>query len=514
MAKWGGHLITIDGDNLSIQDVVEVARNRSPVKASRKAMEKVEASRRAVVRIVKGGKLAYGIKTGLGEMANVSISDKDVRKLQKNLIRSHSVGVGDAFPDDVVRAALLLRANTLIKGYSGVRKELIEILLEMLNKGVHPIVPQKGSVGASGDLAPLAHIGLVMSGEGEAFYEGSRMKGSEALRRANITPIEFQSKEGVALINGTAVMSAVASLDVHDAALLLKDAQIAGSMSFEALKSSSQPFDERIAMVRPHPGQAICSRNLMRLLSKSEIIPSHKECQKVQDAYTIRCMPQVVGACYDAVGYVQGVVRVEINSATDNPIIFAKESESLSGGNFHGQPIAMAMDFLSLALCTLGGFSERRIARLIDSHLSGLPPFLVEGSGLNSGFMVAQYTAAALASENKGLAHPSSADSIPTSANQEDYVSMGLTSARRASEILKNVQYIIAIEYLCAAQALDFLKPLKPGIGPRTAYESIREVIPPLKEDRPLYGEIENIRSMVANGEIVKRVEKEVGELE
>ncbi|UCD92256.1 MAG: histidine ammonia-lyase [Methanobacteriota archaeon] len=506
-------MISIDGETLGISDLVRIARGGERVKLAPSSQKAVRNSRAALVKIMKKGKVAYGIKTGFGELANVRISDEDTIKLQRNLVRSHSVGVGDLLPEESVRAILALRANTLAKGCSGVREEVILTIIEMLNKGIHPAIPEKGSVGASGDLAPLAHVALAAMGEGKVHHKGEEKSSSSALKSAKIKPITYESKEALALVNGTAGMTGLGALCVHDAVQLLKDAQVAGSMSFEALKGSSKPFDARISEVRPHPGQKVISKNMLRLLENSEIIPSHKDCPKVQDAYTLRCMPQVFGSIHDTLGYTQRTIEIEMNSATDNPLILPEGKESLSGGNFHGQPVAMSLDFLGLALTVLGSFSERRIARLVDGHLSGLPPFLVEDPGLNSGMMMLQCTAAALASENKVLSHPSSSDSIPTSANQEDFVSMGMSAALKAKTILKNAQYIVSIEYLCAAQGLDFLKPLKPGRGAAVAYRTIRKGVPRLKEDRVLSDDVEKIFNMVHDGDIVEVVEKELSEL-
>lgn len=506
-------MISIDGERLEIEGLVRIARGGERVKLAPSSRKAIRSSRKALLGIMRKGKVAYGIKTGFGELANVKVSDEDMISLQRNLVRSHSVGVGDWLPEEIVRAILALRANTLAKGYSGVREEVVLTLIGMLNNGIHPAIPEKGSVGASGDLAPLAHVALAAMGEGKVHYRGRVRNSSSALKSAKLRPLVYESKEGLALVNGTAAMTGVGALCVHDAVQLLKNAQIAGSMSFEALKASSEPFDAKISQVRPHPGQAICSKNILRLLEKSEIIPSHKDCPKVQDAYTLRCMPQVFGSVHDTLDFVLGTIEVEMNSATDNPLIFPNAKESLSGGNFHGQPVAMSLDFLGLAMTVLGNFSERRIARLVDSHLSGLPPFLVENAGPNSGMMMLQCTAAALASENKVLSHPSSSDSIPTSANQEDFVSMGMSAALKARTILKNVQYIISIEYMCSAQGLDFLRPLKPGKGAAVAHRRIRKHVPELKEDRVLSDDVERIFSMVRKEELAKAVEKEIAEL-
>lgn len=506
-------MIVIDGESLTIEDIVRVSRYNEKVRLSKESARRMEKSRKTVLEILESNGLAYGINTGVGELAHVIIPDKDLLSLQSNLIRSHCAGVGGDLEEELTRSGMLLRANSIAKGYSGVRVEIVETLLDMLNKGVHPVVPKIGSVGASGDLAQLAHIAAVLMGEGRCHYDREVLDGSTGMKKAKIRPLSLQQKEGVALINGTSMMTGIAAMTVHDAVNLIKNAQVAASISFEALKSSPQPFDTRLGKLRPHRGQKTCAKNMLKLLKDSEIIPSHEDCPKVQDAYTIRCVPQVIGSVMDAVNYARGIIEIEINSATDNPLVFSETGESLSCGHFHGQSIAMTMDHLSLALCVLGSFSERRIARLVDSHLSGLPPFLTEKSGTNSGFMMAQCTAAALASESKVLAHPASADSIPTSAGQEDYVSMGFWAVRKAVSVLENSKMIVSLELLCAAQGLDFLRPLKPGIGPRTAHEIIRRKVKHLSEDRPLTPDVEQIVELVDNGTILKEVEKKAGAL-
>jgi len=506
-------LIVIDGESLTIEDVVRISRDYEKVSLSEESAQKMEKSRKTVLKILESNGLAYGINTGVGKLANVIIPDKDLLDLQSNLIRSHCAGIGENLGEEYVRSGMLLRANSLAKGYSGVRVEIVETLLDMLNKRVHPVVPEIGSVGASGDLAQLAHIAAVIMGEGRCHYDGNVLDGSTGMKKAKIRPLRLEQKEGVALINGTSMMTGIAVLAVYDSANLLRNAQVAASMSFEALKSSLQPFDRKLGKLRPHKGQGSCARNMLKLLRDSEIIPSHEDCPKVQDAYTIRCIPQVIGSVVDAIDYARGITEIEINSATDNPLIFSETGESLSCGHFHGQSIAMAMDHLSLALCVLGSFSERRIARLVDSHLSGLPPFLTEKGGTNSGFMMAQCTAAALASENKVLAHPASADSIPTSAGQEDYVSMGFWAARKTISVLENSKMIISLELLCAAQGLDFLKPLKSGIGARAAHSIIRQKVEHLSDDRPLTPDVERVVELVDNGAILEEVEKKVGAL-
>ncbi len=507
-------MIVLDGEGLTLEDVVRVSRDYAKVSLSDLASERMEASRRLADDIGREGRIAYGIKTGIGKLANVSIPEDEIRQLQTNIVRSHSAGVAEPLPEEIVRAMMVLRANGLAKGLSGVRPAIVDFLCEMLNRRVHPIVPRKGSVGASGDLAPLAHMSLVMIGEGEALYQGERLGGAEALESAGLEQVDLLAKEGLALINGTSLMAGYGCLALWDAYVVIKDALIAGALSFEALKASSQPFDARIQAARPHPGQVVAAKHLLRILQDSEIIPSHKDCGKVQDAYTLRCMPQVFGACLDVLSHAERVLNVEINSATDNPLLFPKDGESLSCGNFHGQPISFALDFMAIALSSLGAFIERRIARLVDGHLSELPPFLTTESGLNSGLMLAQYTAAALASENKVLAHPASADSIPTSANQEDFVCMGPAAGEKLLMVLRNVRYLLAIEYLCAAQGLEFLKPLKPGKGALSAYGFLRRFVPPVEDDRPISSDMERIYGLLSEGEVVKEVEEAIGPLD
>ena len=503
--------IYIDGENLTINEVVSVSRNYAKVALSKKGRKKILESRKNLEKIVERQKVVYGINTGFGELCNVKIPQNKIEELQKNLLRSHAVGVGEPLREEVVRAILLLRANALSKGFSGVRIEIVEKLLEMLNKNVIPVIPEKGSVGASGDLAPLAHMALTLIGEGETFFNGERMKSKDALKKSGIKPLKLKSKEGLALINGTSVMTAVLALAVYDAEKLVKNAEIAGCMGIEALKGTDRSFDKKIMDVRKHKGQKNCAYNLRLLLKNSGIIKSHRDCPKIQDAYTIRCMPQVIGASKEVVDWVKRIVETEINSATDNPLIF--ENESISSGNFHGQPIAFAADFLGIAVSEIGDFSERRTARMTDSKLSNLPPFLTKKSGLNSGFMTTQYTAAALVSENKILAHPASVDSIPTSANQEDHVSMGTIAARKVKEIIRNVEYVVAIEMICAAQGIEFHKPLKPGVGVESAYKTIRKYVKKLDEDRVMYPEIEKVAELIRNAEIVRNVEMVVGGL-
>ena len=505
-------MFRIDGTTLTVGDVVAVARDGEKVAIAPRARQAVERSHRAVLRIVERGDLAYGIKTGFGQLANVAIPPSQIRELQVNLVRSHAVGTGPPLTREQVRATMLLRANALAKGYSGVRVEVVQRLLDFLNRDVQPVVPSKGSLGASGDLAPLAHLALVLIGEGEAEVGGRAVPGAIALRRARLRPLRLESKEGLSLINGTSVMAALASLAVYDGRRLLKDAQVAASLSFEALMASAVPFDARVARLKPLPGSMAVAANLRRLLRGSEIIPSHRGPHKVQDAYTLRCIPQVLGACGKALDYAARVAEIEINAATDNPLVFP-DGEVLSAGTFHGQSLAMALDFLALSFCVIAGFTERRIARLVDAHLSGLPPFLTEKSGLNSGMMVAQYTAAALASEAKILAHPASADSLPTSAGQEDWVSMGQTAALKCGQALDNAKHVVALEYLVAAQGLEFARPLQPGVGPRAASRALRRVVKKLDGDRTLAPDVRRIVDLMERGTLVDSAEGAAGRL-
>ncbi len=502
-------MITIDGNSLTINDVIKVCKGFEKVSLAPSSEKGICASRLFVEEALKENKVIYGITTGFGVLANTYIPPEKSEILQENIIRSHATGVGAPFEEDVVRGIILLRANALAKGYSGVRVEVITVLLELLNKKIYPYIPSQGSVGASGDLAPLAHLALVLTGEGECLVDGKRVDSSGVLKKNKIKVIKIKAKEGLALINGTQVMGALGCLAVHDSKNLIKNAQIAGAMSLEALNGTDKAFDKKIHMVRPHPGQMRCAENMRNLFKGSEIIKSHKDSSKVQDAYTLRCIPQVFGAVIDTIDYVEKVIQIEINSATDNPLIFAEENEAISGGNFHGEPLAFVMDFLGIALSEIANISERTIDRLVDPYKSGLVPFLVKDTGLNSGFMIAQYTAAALVSENKVLAHPSSVDSIPTSAGQEDHVSMGTIAARHARDISRNVENVIAIQMLVAAQGINFWSE-SPGVGTKAAHHLIRKYIPFMEKDKAIYKDIEIARELINSGEIVKAVEKVV----
>ncbi|HEY7820892.1 MAG TPA: histidine ammonia-lyase, partial [Vicinamibacteria bacterium] len=458
--------------------------------------------------------VVYGINTGFGNFKNVVIPREDLEELQINLVRSHSAGVGNSLPEPVVRAILLLRANTLASGYSGIHPGTLDTLVSLLNEGVHPIVPEKGSVGASGDLAPLAHVALTLIGEGEAMYRGERLSGGDALARAGLSPAKLHPKDGLALINGTQVISALLADTLIDARRLARSADVIGALTLDALLGTDAAFDPRIHEARPHPGQKACALNLRRLLAGSALRKSHEACDRVQDSYSLRCMPQVHGAVRDALDYASRVLEIEMNSATDNPMIFVDDRAVLNGGNFHGQPVALASDFLTIALAELGAISERRTERLVNPDLSDLPAFLVKEGGLNSGFMILQVTAAALASENKALSHPASVDSIPTSANQEDHVSMGVTAARKTREVASNLAQILAIELLAAAQALEFRRPLTSSPALEAVHARLRERVPAYERDRVNYPDLAAARELVLSGAVLEAVKNEIGDLD
>jgi histidine ammonia-lyase len=515
--------LIIDGQNLKIDDVVAVSDGRS-VALSPGAVPAMVRSRRAVEKLVKEGEVAYGITTGFGRFKDRLIAPEDVRKLQLNLVRSHACGVGQDLEERTVRAMLLVRANTLSAGYSGVRPQLVELLLEMINAGVHPQIPSKGSLGASGDLAPLAHLALVLIGEGKAHLHGELLDGAQAMRRAGLKPLVLEAKEGLALTNGTTLMVGLGALLVRRAVDLAHTAEIAACLSLEALNGTDQAFDERVHAVRPHPRQIDCAAFLRKLLAGSRLVQRDNP-RNVQDPYTLRCVPQVHGAVRDAIAYARWVIDIELNAVNDNPLIFTDEQdhvEVISAGNFHGEPIALATDYLKLAITDLGNMSERRTARLMDADSNGhvLPMFLTPHGGLESGFMIAQYSAAALATENKVLAHPASADSIPSSANTEDHVSMGATSVLHLENVLTNAETIVAIELLSAAQGIDFrrqnliARDRDLGRGTAVAFELIRREVPFLEKDVPLSQPIEKIRQLVAEGTIKQAVEEALDEKE
>ena len=471
---------------------------------------------RAARELVEGvaGEHTYGVNTGFGRFVSAHIPDELTEELQLRLLRSHACGVGEPYPDEVVRAAMLLRANALAKGYSGARVETVEQLLACLNRGALPVVPARGSVGASGDLAPLAHLALPLVGEGQALVDGEVLDGAAALRAVGLEPIRLASKEGLSLINGTQFMTAMAALGLVRARRLAATADLACALSLEALQGSRSSFMPAVHRARPLPGQLESAENVWRLLEGSAIIESHRWCDKVQDGYSLRCAPQVHGACRDLLAYAEATVAVELNAATDNPLVLVEEGEIVSAGNFHGQPLAFALDTLAMAAAELASISERRVERLVNPNLSeGLPPFLVEEGGLNSGFMIPQYVAASLVSENKVLAHPASVDSIPTSAGQEDHVSMGNAAGLKALQVLANAERTLAIELLAGAQAIEFLAPLQPGGGVRAVHDVVRSLSPRLEEDRSLAGDIERVAEAIRSGEIVVAAESEIGAL-
>lgn len=515
--------LQLDGNTLTIEDLYETVKLYNKVKLdfSREAIKATRESRKKVEDWLKKGEVVYGITTGFGEFSNIKISLSDIEKLQENLILSHSAGVGEPMPLDVTRAMIILRLNALVKGYSGIRYETLNFIKDFFNSGITPIIPSKGSVGSSGDLVPLSHMTLSFLGKGKVLYQDVLMDASLALKKANLKPIKLQAKEGLALINGTQMMTAYAALIIYEAIKLCKLADISASMSLEALKGTDTAFDKRIHQLRPHKGQIECAENIRRIIADSQIRESHRyNDPRVQDAYSLRCIPQVHGATRDTVKYVYDIIQTEINSVTDNPIVFAKDNIHLEGGNFHGQPIALALDFLAIALSELANIAERRIERMLNGSLSGLPRFLTTKGGLNSGLMIAQYTAASLVSENKVLAHPASVDSIPTSASQEDHNSMGSISAQKCWQILKNVQSVIAIELLVAAQALDFSSIdvdtkniLRPGKGTMAAHKFIRKHIPHIYNDRILFEDIEKMLNFVLDGSVLQATEKEIGKL-
>src|SRR5690606_27417738 len=479
------------------------------VKLAAEARARVEAARAFVDRIVEEGRVVYGITTGFGALAHVVIPPDRLRELQANLIRSHASGVGAPLPIEEVRAITLLRANVLARGHSGVRPVVVDLLLELLNRGVHPVIPERGSVGASGDLAPLSHLALVLMGEGEVFYGGERLPGAEALRRAGLEPVTLEAKEGLALNTGTQAHTGIGVLALLAAERAVDTAEVAGAMSLEGLRGTPDAFDELIQRVRPHPGQAASAARLRWLLRDSEIRESHRENDpRVQDAYSLRCMPQVHGAARQALAFARQVLEIEVNSATDNPLIFPEEGKVLSGGNFHGQPIAQVLDVVAMACADLASMSERRIARLIDPALSGLPAFLTKEPGVHSGLMMAQIVAASLITELKLRAQPASVDSVPTDANQEDHVSMGMASALKLRESVRLLETMLALELLTAAQALEFLKPLRPGQGVEEAYALEREKVPALEGDRWLSPDIAALEGLVRCG-VFARIREE-----
>lgn len=497
-------MITINNESLSYMDVWRVACKSEAVKLSKSALKSIEAARNVIDSTVANGEIIYGVTTGFGAFKNTTITSNDVRRLQENLIVSHAVGVGNPLPQEVVRGMMAIMVNYLAKGHSGVRPVVVETLVEMLNKKVHPIIPEQGSVGSSGDLAPSSHLILVLIGKGEAKYKGQVTSGKEAMALAGITPIELEAKEGLALINNTSCMTSIAAINLYNAHNLIDHADTTGALSAEALRATDKAFLEQIHDLKPHDGQITTAKNVRQLLDGSSMIDK----TRIQDQYSIRCIPQVHGAVREALSYITKVVNTEINSVTDNPLIVMNEDgkpEVISGGNFHGEPVAIAMDTLGIAMSELANIADRRIASLLDTaNNHGLPAFLCQHGGLNSGLMILQYTTAALASENKVLAHPSSVDSIPTSANVEDIVSMGTIGSRKAHAIIQNVTNVLAIEYLVACQAIDFrlMDDLKLGKGTEERYKTIRKFVPFFSQDQVYYPYVKKIVRYIQTGEV------------
>jgi histidine ammonia-lyase len=507
--------IGLTGDDLTVDDVWAVAVERAGAVLSDRARERMNAARELVERAAHGSREhTYGVNTGFGRFVAVAIPEEQTEELQLRLLRSHACGVGEAYPAEIVRAAMLLRANALAKGNSGARIETVELLLALLERGVLPIVPSRGSVGASGDLAPLAHLALPLVGEGEAWVEGERLTGAEALARVALEPVQLAAKEGLSLVNGTQFMAAILALGLVRAQRLARAADVACALAVEALQGSRTSFLPQIHALRPLRGQTAVAANILHLLEGSAIIEAHRWCDKVQDAYSLRCAPQVHGASRDLLEYAEYTVSVELNAATDNPLVLVDDEVLVSNGNFHGQPIAFALDALAMAVAELANISERRLERLVNPNLSeGLPAFLTTDGGLNSGFMIPQYVAASLVSENKVLCHPASVDSIPTSAGQEDHVSMGNAAGLKAWQVVANSERAVAIELLAGAQAVEFHAPLEPGVGGRAARTAVRELSPRLRDDRSLAGDIEAVAGAIRDGSLVEAVEADAGKL-
>lgn len=509
-------MITLTGSDITIEQVRQVALEKWKVMLSPEAQQRMSESRGYIEGRIASGEVMYGVNTGFGAFSSVRISDNEIEDLQRNLIRSHSAGVGTPFSIEETRAILFLRANALARGHSGIRVAVVEKILEFLNNDVIPVVPSQGSVGASGDLAPLSHLALALIGEGEAWdVDGKPTDVSKILAAKKIQPLTLKAKEGLSLINGCQVMTAVGMLGTLDARRFLWMTDLAGAMSLEALRGSRSAFDPLIAATRPHPGEAKTARNLLKLLgAKSEISESHAGCGKVQDAYSLRCMPAVHGAAKDSLNYIWKVLETEANSSTDNPLVFAKDNKVLSCGNFHGEPVAFALDFGAISMSAVANISECRIEKLINPSMSDLPAFLAPKGGLNSGHMIVQVAAASLVSENKILAHPASVDSIPTSADKEDHVSMGTIAARKFVQILRNAENVVAMEILSATQALDLLKPLKPAGAVQAAYEVVRKTVPFAETDRVFAKDVNEIRRLIQTNQLMQAVQQSVGTLE
>jgi len=508
-------MLKLTGENLTIENVWRVAQGLIKVELAESARLKIRASRQYIENQIGKGEVIYGVNTGFGAFSSVRISQDDIIQLQKNLIRSHSTGVGEFFKPEQVRAIMVLRANALARGHSGIREVVIEKILEFLNLNILPVIPEQGSVGASGDLAPLSHLALALIGEGEVWSDGVPADTAKVLQAKGVKPLELQAKEGLSLINGCQVMTAVGMLALYEARRLTWLMDLSGSMSLEALRGSRSAFDPLIAATRPHPGEAKTARNMLRLLGEtSEIAESHLNCQRVQDAYSLRCIPAVHGAVKDALRYGLNVLETEANSSTDNPLVFAEEGKILSCGNFHGEPVAFALDFMAIAMSAAASISECRIEKLINPAMSELPAFLAPNGGLNSGLMIVQVAAASLVSENKILSHPASVDSIPTSADKEDHVSMGTIAARKFKQVALNAENIVAMEFLSACQAIDLLRPLKPAGCVLAAFDCIRREVPFASEDRVFSKDIGKIRDLIRSGALMDVIQQRAGELE
>lgn len=509
-------VFNLTGTNLTLEDLAFIAKAKTgqvKLQIDPEALKKMHQSREVVMNIVKKGKPVYGINTGFGALASKQIAVEDLEQLQYNLIRSHCTGVGRPFSREVTRGIMLARANCLIQGFSGVTPETIALLLDFINHGINPVIPEKGSVGASGDLAPLSHIALALIGEGEVEYEGKIMKSDFAIHQIGQTPAKLGPKDGLALINGTSVMLALGTLALVEAKKLMKLADIISCLTLDAVRGTSAAFDERISILKPQPGQLDVSRNLLKLIKDSQIAVSHKDDGKVQDPYSLRCIPQVHGACRQTLRHTEEVLNIELNSVTDNPLVFADTGDVISGGNFHGEALALTMDYLAMGLSEICNIAERRVEKMMNPHFSDLPAFLTKNSGLNSGLMIAHVTMAALASENKYLCHPASVDSIPTSTDKEDHVSMGVTSGRKLLEVVSNVQYGLAIELLCNTQGVEFLRPMKTSPALEKVITLVRKHVEPIEDDRTFHKDIENLSRLIQTEEILQEVESVIGTL-
>lgn len=509
-------VFNLTGTNLTLEDLAFIAKAKTgqiKLQIDPEALKKMHKSREVVMNIVKKGKPVYGINTGFGALASKQIAVEDLEKLQYNLIRSHCTGVGRPFNREVTRGIMLARANCLIQGFSGVTPETIALLLDFINYGINPVIPEKGSVGASGDLAPLSHIALALIGEGEVEYEGKIMNSDFAIHQIGKEPAKLGPKDGLALINGTSVMLALGTLALVEAKKLMKLADVISCLTLDAVRGTSAAFDERISILKPQPGQLDVSRNLLKLIKDSQIAVSHKDDGKVQDPYSLRCIPQVHGACRQTLRHTEEVLNIELNSVTDNPLVFADTGDVISGGNFHGEALALTMDYLAMGLSEICNIAERRVEKMMNPHFSDLPAFLTKNSGLNSGLMIAHVTMAALASENKYLCHPASVDSIPTSTDKEDHVSMGVTSGRKLLEVVSNVQYGLAIELLCNTQGIEFLRPMKTSPALEKVITLVRKHVEPIEDDRTFHKDIENLSKLIQTEEILQEVESVIGAL-